>query len=181
MKNPKKERGMGPAALSLVKPGNSETQNKTTEVWGEKPGQHPGNTTTAPTSRKQWDPTVGKTGFWFRSIPQFKSRLYRLRDELGQGQSLLPWGAKFYHTSPLFPVQWESTMVLLANTQLSAYNWSVSGCSRSSFLQVSLFSCSEQELLWSQGAWASPCAGFSCCSCRPQSTQAFSSCSSQAQ
>lgn len=32
MKNPKKERGMGPAALSLVKPGNSETQNKTTEV-----------------------------------------------------------------------------------------------------------------------------------------------------
>ena len=32
MKNPKNERGMGPAALSLIKPGNSETQNKTTEV-----------------------------------------------------------------------------------------------------------------------------------------------------
>lgn len=32
MKNPKNERGTGPAALSPVKPGNSETQNKMTEV-----------------------------------------------------------------------------------------------------------------------------------------------------
>lgn len=42
------------------------------------------------TSRKQWDPMVGKTGFWFRSIPQFKSWLYHLQDEPGQGNFCCP-------------------------------------------------------------------------------------------